>query len=230
MHEFTYLTAFAIGLMGGVHCIGMCGGIVGALGFGVNTQSHSPRLTLIKILISYNSGRLFSYALAGGLMGSIGWMASHWLQIHQAQLILQLLAAIFMLLLGLYLSGWWTVLVHVEQVGKIVWKRIEPMSRKLLPVSTMPQALVLGMLWGWLPCGLVYSVLIWSVSTGSFEQGALLMLSFGLGTLPNLLAMGMFANKLSQWTRNIKVRRIAGSLVMAFGVWHLYLLSNVWAA
>ena len=230
MHEFTYLTAFAIGLMGGVHCIGMCGGIVGALGFSANAQKNRPHLALIKILISYNFGRLFSYTLAGGLMGGLGWMASHWLKIHQAQLILQLLAAVFMLLLGLYLSGWWTVLVHVEQLGKIVWKRIEPMSKRFLPVTTMPQALVLGLLWGWLPCGLVYSVLIWSVSAGSFEQGALLMLSFGLGTLPNLLAMGIFANKLNQWTRNTKVRQIAGSLVMAFGVWHVYLLTKVWSA
>jgi len=227
MNEFTYLTAFAIGLMGGVHCIGMCGSIVGALSFSVNSQSHTTRLAHIKILVSYNLGRLFSYTLAGGLMGGIGWMVSNWLQIHQIQLILQLFAALFMLLLGLYLAGWWTVLVHVEHVGKFIWKFIEPLGKKFLPVRSMHQALMLGILWGWLPCGLVYSVLVWSVSAGSFEQGALLMLSFGLGTLPNLLAMGMFANQLNQWVRKTKVRQIAGSLVMLFGVWQLWLLSNV---
>jgi uncharacterized protein len=227
MHEFTYLTAFAIGLMGGVHCIGMCGGIVSALGFSVNRHSGATRLPLIKILLSYNFGRLFSYTLAGGLMGSIGWMASNWLQIHQIQLILQLFAAIFMLLLGLYLSGWWTVLVHVEHVGKFIWRWIEPLGKKFLPVNSMAEAFMLGLLWGWLPCGLVYSVLIWSVSAGSFEQGALLMLSFGLGTLPNLLAMGVFADQLNKWVRKTKVRQVAGSLVMAFGVWQLVLLSNI---
>jgi len=227
MNEFTYLTAFAIGLMGGVHCIGMCGSIVGALSFSAGSQSHTTRLVLIKTLLAYNFGRLFSYTLAGGLMGSVGWMISNWLQIHQIQLILQLLAALFMLLLGLYLAGWWTVLVHVERAGKFIWKFIEPLGKKFLPVTSMHQALALGILWGWLPCGLVYSVLVWSVSAGSFEQGALLMLSFGMGTLPNLLAMGLFANRLNQWIRKTKVRQIAGGMVMVFGFWQLYLLARV---
>ena len=159
-------------------------------------------------------------------MGSVGWMASNWLHIHQMQLILQLLAAVFMILLGLYLSGWWTILVRVEKAGLLLWKFIEPLGKKLLPVNTVPQALMLGLVWGWLPCGLVYSVLIWSVSAGSFEQGALLMLSFGLGTLPNLLAMGVFANKLNQWVKQAWVRQIAGSMVILFGLWNVYLLSN----
>lgn len=228
MDELTYLTAFALGLMGGVHCIGMCGSIVGALSFGTHSPSKAEHcLPLIKILLAYNLGRLFSYTLAGGLMGSIGWLVSHWLQIHYIQLVLQLFAALFMLLLGLYLSGWWTVLIHIEKAGNFIWKFIEPLGKNFLPVRSMSQALVLGLLWGWLPCGLVYSVLIWSVSTGSFEQGALLMLSFGLGTLPNLLAMGVFANRLSQWLRKTKVRQAAGSLVMAFGFWQLYLVGVV---
>lgn len=224
MHEFSYITAFAVGLMGGVHCIGMCGGIVGALSFGVNTQTSTARLSLLKILMAYNSGRLFSYTLMGGLMGSIGWLVTNWLQIHQLQLFLQLIAGVFMLLLGLYLAGWWTVLARLERLGQYFWKFIEPMGKKFLPVTSLPQALMLGMFWGWLPCGLVYSVLIWSVSAASFQQGALLMLSFGLGTLPNLLAMGVFANQLNRWVRKTRVRQLAGSIVMLFGVWQLYLL------
>ncbi len=224
MQEFTYLTAFAIGLMGGVHCIGMCGGIVGALSFGLKTQQGQSATSLFKILFAYNFGRLFSYTLAGGLMGSLGWMASHWIEIRQLQIILQLLAALFMVLLGLYLAGWWTVLVHLEKAGSVVWKYIQPLGQKLLPVTNIKQAIVLGLLWGWLPCGLVYSVLIWSISAGSFQQGALLMLSFGLGTLPNLLAMGLFANQLNQWVKNSKVRQIAGSMVICFGLWNFYLV------
>lgn len=223
MHEFSYLTAFTIGLMGGVHCIGMCGGIVGALG--MSTQSPSGhRGGLFKLLVAYNSGRIFSYTIAGGLMGSIGWLASHWLAIHALQTGLQLVAAVFMLLLGLYLSGWWPVLVHVEKMGAHLWRHIEPLSRRLLPVRSPGQGLLLGMLWGWLPCGLVYSVLIWSISAGSFQQGALLMLCFGLGTLPNLLAMGAFAARMSQWVKNSRVRQLAGSLVMLFGLWNLFLV------
>ena len=228
MHEFSYITAFAIGLMGGVHCIGMCGGIVSAISLSVNTCVESPHPGAIKILILYNSGRLLSYTLAGGLMGSVGWMVSHWLQIHQIQLILQLLAAVFMILLGLYLSGWWTMLVHIERAGRLIWKYIEPLGKKLLPVDSVFKALMLGVLWGWLPCGLVYSVLVWSVSAASFQQGALLMLSFGLGTLPNLLAMGLFANQLNLWVRKAGVRQLAGSVVILFGLWNLYLLSKAW--
>lgn len=224
MQEFSYFTAFIVGLMGGVHCIGMCGGIVGALSFGVEQQSSDSKARLFKLLAGYNLGRILSYTLAGGLMGSIGWMASHWLEIRQMQLLLQLMAAVFMVLLGLYLSGLWPVLVHLEKAGGVIWKKIEPLARKVLPVQNIRQALLLGLLWGWLPCGLVYSVLIWSVSAGSFQQGALLMLSFGLGTLPNLLSMGVFASQLNQWVKNNWVRQLAGGLVMAFGVWSLYLV------
>ncbi|MCW9014213.1 MAG: sulfite exporter TauE/SafE family protein [Gammaproteobacteria bacterium] len=225
MQEFNYLTAFTIGLMGGVHCIGMCGGIVGALSFSAS-QQNSKVPSLFFILAGYNFGRLFSYALAGGLMGGIGWMATHWLDIRALQIMLQLFAAIFMLLLGLYLSGWWSVLVRLEKMGGLLWKYIEPLGKRFLPVTKIHHAVVIGVLWGWLPCGLVYSVLIWSISAGSFEQGGLLMLSFGLGTLPNLLAMGFFADQLRQWTRNSKVRQFAGSMVIGFGLWNLYLALN----
>lgn len=228
MQEFSYLTAFIVGLMGGVHCIGMCGGIVGALSFGLSQQNTGTKNRLFQLLAGYNLGRIMSYTLAGGLMGSIGWMASHWLEIRQMQLLLQLLAAVFMILLGLYLSGWWPVLVHLEKAGGVIWRKIEPMARKVLPVQNIGQAWMMGVLWGWLPCGLVYSVLIWSVSAGSFQQGALLMLSFGLGTLPNLLAMGVFASQLNHWVKNNWVRQLAGGLVMVFGVWSLYLvITNV---
>lgn len=223
MQEFTYLTAFMIGLLGGVHCVGMCGGIVGALSFNLSSQQTTRFASLFKILLAYNFGRLLSYSLAGGLMGSIGWFAMHWIEIRQLQLLLQLFAAVFMILLGLYLAGWWTVLVYLERVGGFVWRYIEPIGKKFLPVQNVKQAIVLGLFWGWLPCGLVYSVLIWSISTGSFQQGALLMLSFGLGTLPNLLAMGVFANQLQTWIRNTAIRQVSGALVIGFGLWNLYL-------
>ena len=224
MQEFTYLTAFAIGLMGGVHCVGMCGGIVGALSFGMKQRPDASNAALFKLLIAYNIGRLSSYTMAGALMGGVGWMAASWLEIRQLQLMLQIIAAVFMLLLGLYLAGWWTLLARLEKIGGIAWKYIEPVGRKLLPVTNIRQALLLGLLWGWLPCGLVYSVLIWSISAGGFTQGALLMLSFGLGTLPNLLAMGLFAERLTHWVRKSAIRQMAGSLVIAFGVWNLYLV------
>lgn len=222
MQDFNYLTAFIIGLMSGVHCIGMCGGIVAALSFSQLRTSSVSWLSALSLLLSYNVGRLFSYTLAGASMGGIGWLATYWLDIWHLQLILQLLAGLFMLLLGLYLAGWWPILLHIEKLGGRVWRRIEPLGRKFIPVTRPTQAMLLGLIWGWLPCGLVYSVLVWSVSAGGFVEGGLLMLSFGLGTLPNLLAMGLLAGRLRHWQHHARVRQLAGSLVMLFGAWSLY--------
>ena len=231
MQEFTYITAFTIGLMGGVHCVGMCGGIVGALSFASSQpdlrsggQNKKPvNVLLIRLLVAYNAGRLFSYALAGGLMGALGWLLTIWSDIQLIQLLLQFFAGLFMLFMGLYISGWWMGLSKLEKMGGIVWQKIQPMAKKILPVKTPSHAFFLGLLWGWLPCGLVYSVLVWSISAGDFQQGALLMLSFGLGTLPNLLAMGVFANQLKQFVQKQAVRNFAGGLVMLFALWSLFL-------
>jgi len=209
--------------MGGVHCVGMCGAIVGALSFANSTQKNPSSLALFGLLLAYNSGRLFSYTLAGGLMGALGWLLSVWSDIRFMQALLQLLAALFMLMMGLYLAGWWLGLGRLEKMGMYLWQYIRPLAEKLLPVKTPWQAAMLGSLWGWLPCGLVYSVLVWSVSAGSFQQGALLMLSFGLGTLPNLLAMGLFAEQLRRFVQRRMVRSLAGGLVILFALWSLWL-------
>jgi len=223
MHDFTYITAFTVGLMGGAHCVGMCGGIVGALSFASQNEKIRTSSSLLSLLVAYNVGRLFSYALAGGLMGAIGWLVSVWTDIQLIQVLLQFLAGLFMLMMGLYISGWWMGLVKIETMGAVIWKKIQPLAQTFLPVKNPLQAVSLGFLWGWLPCGLVYSVLVWSVSAGSFQQGALLMLSFGLGTLPNLLAMGLFANRLKQFVQKQAVRNLAGGLVIVFALWSLFL-------
>ena len=220
MQEFTYISAFAAGLLGGVHCIGMCGGIVGALGFATAQQQKS--LNFYAILLSYNVARISSYVLAGSLMGGISALAVYWLDIRLLQISMQWFAAVLMIVLGLYLAGWTSVLVHIEKAGAGLWRILEPQARRFLPVRTIPHALVLGLLWGWLPCGLVYSVLLWSVASANAVDGALLMLCFGLGTLPNLLAMGVFAQRLSALVRNLRVRQLAGVMVMGFGLWNLY--------
>ena len=222
MHEFTYISAFAAGLLGGVHCIGMCGGIVGALSFGIAQQQGSTRR--YAILLMYNLARITSYVVAGALLGGVAALVVQWMDIRLLQKTLQGLAAVFMLLLGFYLAGWWLLLARLEKIGGGLWRRIEPLARRFLPVRTLPQAFALGLLWGWLPCGLVYSVLIWSVASANAMDGGLLMLCFGLGTLPNLLAMGVFAQQLNKWVRASGVRQLAGVMVMGFGLWNLYLV------
>lgn len=219
MHEFTYITAFTVGLMGGVHCIGMCGGIVGALSFAISQEKSAHGMRAFVLQLAYNLGRISSYTLAGALMGGIGWLVTAWGEIQLMQRILQFFASLFMLFLGLYISGWWMGLNRVEKLGGLLWRRIQPIAQKRLPIKSGASALVLGMLWGWLPCGLVYSVLVWSVSSGDMLEGALLMFFFALGTLPNLLAMGLFASRVKGFMQQLMVRQLAGAMVIAFSLW-----------
>ncbi len=209
--------AFVVGLLGGVHCLGMCGGIVGALTLGQpRARADEPGFWLLQL--GYNLGRLASYALAGALAGGLGLLLAAAGPLADAQRALDVAAGLFMVVLGLYLAGWWSGLARLERAGGLLWKRIEPLGRRLLPVRSPLHAFLLGMVWGWLPCGLVYSVLVWSLSAGGVAQGALLMLAFGLGTLPNLLLMGAAAGWLAGFLRRPAVRRLAGALVILLGL------------
>ncbi|HEY9148326.1 MAG TPA: sulfite exporter TauE/SafE family protein [Gammaproteobacteria bacterium] len=218
MIEMTYFAAFLVGLFGGVHCVGMCGGIVGALSFGLPPQARGKFSALLPYLLNYNLGRLFSYTVAGALLGGVGALAANMAALNQAQSVLQVIAGLFMIAMGLYLGGWWYGMSRLERLGGRLWRVLEPYGRRLLPVRRPSQALLMGIIWGWLPCGLVYSALIWAISAGSALNGALLLLSFGLGTLPNLLAMGIFAGKLTALLRRPGVTRLAGALVVVIGL------------
>jgi hypothetical protein len=154
-------------------------------------------------------------------MGGLGLFAANLIALHEAQQVLLMVAGLFMVALGLYLGGWWMGLTRVERAGVGVWRRLEPLGRRFVPVRGPLHALALGLVWGWLPCGLVYTALIWALSSGGPQQGALLLLSFGLGTLPNLLAMGLIAGRIAVFTRHAVVRRVAGVMVIAFGIYTL---------
>ena len=218
----SYAAAFLVGLLGGVHCVGMCGGIVGALSFGLAASRRSDPRAMLPLLAAYNLGRIASYGLAGLLAGGLGMLLASSLPVWYAQRALLLLAGLFMLGLGLYLGGWWFGLGRIERLGGALWRRIEPLARRWLPVRSASQALVLGTLWGWVPCGLVYSVLVWALSSGNPLRGAGLMLAFGLGTVPNLLFMGFAAGSLAAWLRRRGVRQLAGGLVAGFGLFTLW--------
>lgn len=213
-----YLAAFLVGLLGGVHCLGMCGGIVSALTFSLPVAQRNHPASLLPLLLAYNSGRIGGYVLAGALAGGLGAAFLSLGGLDSFRHFLQVFAALFMMALGLYLAGIWAGVAKVENAGRILWRRIEPLGRRFMPVDSPAKALPLGFIWGWLPCGLVYSVLIWSLSAGSVAKGALLMLAFGLGTLPNLLLMGAAAARLAKFTRNQTVKQVAGLLVVALGV------------
>lgn len=218
LSDVSFFAALLVGLFGGVHCAGMCGGIVSAISMTLPSRQDSPW----PVLLGYNLGRIASYTLAGALFGGIGALAAGWSGLRDAQLFLQLFAGLFMVALGLYLGGWWNGLLRLEHLGSHVWRRLEPLGRRFLPVRRPRDALLAGLVWGWLPCGLVYSVLIWSLSAGSALQGAWLMLGFGLGTLPNLLLLGFLAGRMTAWLQRRGTRAVSGLLVLAFGLYTLF--------
>jgi len=204
---------FTVGLLGGVHCIGMCGGIVTALT--VRLPHHRPRPSL---QLAYHAGRLSTYAAAGAAAGGMGSALQLLEPAVPVQAALYLLAQLMLVALGLYLLGIGKYLQVFENAGLRLWRRVQPLASKLLPVSTAPRAYAVGLVWGMLPCGLVYSVLATALVSGSAHGGALAMLAFGLGTLPSLLAVGAVLPALERFRRAPAVRRAAGGIVIGFGL------------
>ena len=221
MLELSLASAFLVGLLGGGHCAGMCGGIVGAVS--LSLPGSRPR---IGFLLAYNLGRIASYGAAGLLAGAIGASSFFLDHVLPVERVLYALASVMLILLGLYLAGIWRGVVVLETVGGKLWRQVQPWSKRFLPVRTLPQALALGSIWGWLPCGLVYSVVVAALATGSPWHGAALMLAFGLGTLPALLAMGMAAVRMRAVLRHVWVRRLSGLVVIGFGLLGLWRLAS----
>lgn len=211
MPDSGYLALFLVGLLGGTHCVGMCGGIVGALSMGAPGRWS--------LLLAYNAGRILSYSTAGAIAGALG-AASLGLEGQvPVRLGLYLLANLMLIALGLYLLGITRALAFTERAGQSLWRLIQPLTRRFLPAGNVLQAFPLGLLWGWLPCGLVYSALATSLAAGSAGRGALTMLAFGLGTLPNLLLAGIVLARLNEFVRRSVVRLVSGLLVLGFGVY-----------
>ena len=221
MPESGLLTLFLVGLLGGTHCAGMCGGIVGALSL------SAPGGRPLTIHLAYNLGRIASYAVAGALAGAVGQAFGVLLPVQRG---LYLLASLMLLAMGFYLLGAPRALAVVERGGQKLWARIQPATRRFMPVRGPAQALPLGMLWGWLPCGLVYSALTTALASGSAASGALLMLAFGLGTLPNLLLAGLLLARFRRFAQAPATRIASGLLVLGFGLYGLLNVARTFAA
>jgi hypothetical protein len=216
--ELTLVAAFLTGLLGGAHCVGMCGGIVAAMSLqGGGKQPFTFHL-------AYSSGRIASYTAAGALAGLIGSAAFLSDTLFPLQQGLYVLAQVVLILLGLYLAGLNQSVLVLERAGGVLWRRVQPLLARVMPIRSLAQALLAGALWGWLPCGLVYSVLVSALAAGGAGRGALLLAAFGLGTLPNLLLMGWAANSLRELVRRVWVKRLAGLGVASMGVWGLFQL------
>ena len=202
---------FGIGLLGAGHCIGMCGGIASALS-STNNKS-SPGLVL-----AYSCGRIFTYAGAGAVVASLGYASSSYLALAP---ILRGIAGLLLISMGLYLAGWWRGLIWLEKGGSLLWRRLQPLGQGLLPVRSVRAALMLGLVWGWLPCGLVYTALAYAATATTPLVGMAQMAAFGLGTMPAIVLGGMSMGKFAQVLQGNNFRRVFALLLIVYGVWTL---------
>lgn len=205
--------AFAAGLLGSTHCLGMCAGISGV--FTINAAARGLRAQLTTALV-YNSGRLASYAVLGALVATFGNTLIAVMPSIAGPL--RLAGGVIIVLIGLQIAFNWRVLQPLERMGARIWESIAPLAKGLLPVTSLPKAAALGLMWGLLPCGLVYSVLLVAATTADSVQGALIMAAFGLGTLPAMLATGLGAIQLNRVLGRAGARLGAGLLIVIVGV------------
>jgi len=237
-------SAFVIGLLGSGHCLGMCGGITTMLTAALPVKNAIPsstnlltpaasaneNLTTKKknsrylFIVLYHFGRVFSYGIIGAIVGFSGSIAAKNIGLPLAGL--RVIAALFLILLGLYLGQWFMLLNKVESLGKMLWQLISPLSKKLLPVNSPTKALGLGFLWGWLPCGLVYSTLTWSLASHSLQNGFLIMIAFGLGTLPALLSVSFGFLSFKTLLLNTFFRKFMAILVITYGLYSLVIATK----
>lgn len=208
------ITAFLLGLFSSAHCIAMCGSVIGALTLTLPVEIRQQPRKMFPFVFNYNVGRILSYAIAGGI---VGFIASPLTQINGLS-VLRYLSVLVMIGMGLYLAGWFPKFAHAEKIGAPIWRKLQPIGQKLLPVRTLKQAFLLGAVWGWLPCGLVYAGLAVAATTGDPIYAASVMLAFGLGTLPAVMGAGMFAGMLASLARNQLFRKLAGLLIIVMAL------------
>ena len=211
-------TAFLTGLLGSAHCLGMCGGISGL--FALHSSVRGLRRQLPMALV-YNAGRLASYAVLGFAVAAAG---SRFAGLTPALgKPVRLVAGAVIILIGLQIAFDLRALNILERAGGLAWERISPLAGRLLPVTSLPRALGLGLLWGLLPCGLVYSVLLVAATSLHGVNGALIMLAFGIGTTPAMLMTGLGAARLAQLMQDRRTRLGAGLLIVSLGILTLFM-------
>jgi uncharacterized protein len=210
-----WATAFIMGLFSSAHCIGMCGGIIGALTLAGEKKSSHKRWLLVGL---YNVGRIFSYIVIALLF----YFLIDTLETYFAWAFMRVIAGLLLIAMGLYLANWWRGLVYLEKLGSYVWHFLQPLSRSLIPVKNYWQAFFLGTLWGWLPCGLIYSALVYAATSSSMFSAGMTMFAFALGTLPAVLAMGLLTETLRGWIKHKISTMVMAILMIVFGIWVLY--------
>ncbi len=210
-------TAFVVGLLGGVHCMVMCGGVVAALGMRAPDGGPAGRRGVLRQL-GYNAGRMATYAGLGAAAGALGALGLTTPEARPVQIALLAAANGIVVLLGLSIAGFAGAARFLEKAGNLVWRLVRRLGGRITPAHSMAGAVAAGLVWGFLPCGLVYGVLATAVAAGSAARGALVMAAFGAGTLPNLIAAGLAAETLRRFVRGPRVRLAAGAAIVSIGL------------
>ena len=221
-NEISLILSFLLGLSSSLHCVGMCGGIISALSYSPAATGDGRLPANLLLIISYNAGRIASYSLAGvcaGLLASVVTLGGPGV----AYLLLQCLASLFLLALGFHIAGFLPQLRIIETAGSYFWNLLRPLAGKFLPADNVPKSICAGMLWGWIPCGLVYSVLVWTLSSADPVKGGLYMLAFGLGTMPSMVLTGLFSKAIFNMAKKNHIRRVAGIIIVLMGAASFYL-------
>jgi sulfite exporter TauE/SafE len=206
----SYFVAFIMGLVSSLHCIGMCGSIIGTLTLSLSPEIRNKKSLLLPFVFNYNLGRITSYAIAGALAGIIQSLAVTHLSEINGHRLLQILSATIMASAGFYIAGWFPRFAYIEKIGIHFWKKIEPFGRRLIPVKNLTHAYLFGMVWGWLPCGLVYAALALAATADDVSKSALTMLAFGLGTLPAVMGVGIMTGILTRLSRMQRFKQAIG--------------------
>lgn len=215
----SYITAFLLGLFSTVHCLAMCGSVIGALTLSLPVEVRESQRKMLPYVFNYNLGRILSYTMAGVIVGLLSAPLAH----VDGHTILRYLSVVVMIGMGLYLAGWFPKFAKMERLGAPIWRWLQPIGQKFLPVKAFSQAFWLGMVWGWLPCGLVYAALAVAATVGDPVKASLVMLSFGLGTLPAVMSAGLFTGLLASLARAKHMRKIAGVSIIVMALMTLLL-------
>lgn len=210
----SYITAFLLGLFSTIHCIAMCGSVIGALTLSLPVEVRESQRKMLPYVFNYNLGRLLSYGLAGVIVG----LLSSPLTEFGGHAVLRYVSVVVMIAMGLYLAGWFPKFALMERMGVPIWRKLQPIGQKLLPVRTMKQAFLLGTVWGWLPCGLVYAALAVAATVGEPVKASLVMLAFGVGTLPAVMGAGLFTGLLASMARAKHLRQLAGLSIIVMAL------------
>jgi len=203
--------ALLLGLAASGHCLVMCGGVTAALGMATAKRANGrPRIGL---LLGYQLGRIASYTLAGFLFAGLAGGAIALLDVDSVRRALRIASACAVFVGALVAFG--VLRDPGNRIGQPLWAKLAPLGRRLLPVASLPRAFAFGMVWGWMPCGFVYTVLL--IATLSLDplRGAATMAAFGFGTLPALLLGALGAQRLARLGNQRTARRIAGGVLLA---------------